>query len=86
MRSPLLDFLTFRRMISREIMQGVYLVGLLIFCVLGGAALVQNNILPGLLWLIGANLLWRVGCEQIILFFSIHAALVDMERALTQQP
>ncbi|MFT3824729.1 MAG: DUF4282 domain-containing protein [Chitinophagaceae bacterium] len=95
------DFMSFKKMITLSIMQIVYGVGavLITFGALalmfngGGGrgygygynSLMPGGFLTGLLVLVIGNILWRVWCELIIVFFRINATLNDIDKNTSHQ-
>jgi len=87
------EFFSFRKMISTEVIKDTYIVGMVIL-ILGGIIIMFNppgsnevigNINPiwaGIVVIVAGNVLWRVLCECLILFFSIHEVLISIEREL----
>jgi hypothetical protein len=81
------DFFAFRTMVSHGLLKVVYLLGFLALTLsavlsgLNGA----NGYLNGLLILVVGNVLWRVFCEWLILFFSMHERLASIERELRRR-
>jgi len=84
------DFLVFRKLISPEIIKVVYGVGALLITVMGIIAIAAPTLRPdffqgansplfGVAILIVGNVLWRMLCEGIILFFSMHEVLVSLD-------
>lgn len=81
------DFLAFRLMISAGLIKVIYPIGALLIVVLTAGGLgfrPQDSILSifppmawdhALLFLLFANIGWRIFCEQMILLFSIHESL-----------
>jgi hypothetical protein len=92
--SALLQFFTFRSMVTPALIQMIYAVGLgaitlvsllmMFGAVLPSAGLTVNlnGIIVGMLLLTLGNLIWRLVCEKIILSFRIHDALVAIEDQL----
>ncbi len=86
--SPLMDFLTFRLMVTPIIIQVIFWLGIIVIVI---SALAQfsspyyGNPLAGLLILIIGPLLWRVLCELYILLFRIHDSLNDIKSDLRQR-
>jgi hypothetical protein len=79
-------FFTFRTLISHTLIQIVYVLGLLFITFTGGLLLLNGNLTAGAGWLILGNIGWRVVCEWMILFYSMHQRLVGIERELQQHP
>ena len=84
-------YFAFRNLIVPGIVKVMHVVGMLAFTGVGGYFLWRayqgqftdsNLTLIGLGLLIGANVTWRMLCEGIILFFSMHDVLVSIERRL----
>lgn len=83
-------FLSFRTMVSRTLIQIIYVLGALGLSVYGIIVIVKSlkgsgsgdQILIGIGILSIGNLVWRIICESWILLFSIHDVLVSIERKL----
>lgn len=84
------DFLVFRKLISPEIIKVLYAVGAMLISVVGILAIAAPSLRPdyfqganpslvGVAVLIVGNVLWRMLCEGIILFFSMHEVLVSLD-------
>lgn len=84
------DFLSFRKMITLQVIQIVYILvaGLI---TLGGLVMLFSgegspaNIFPGgavsgLLFILFGNLMWRMWCELIIVFFRMNNTLSDIQK------
>lgn len=83
-------FFSFQKMISRTLIQIIYILGA-VFITLGGlrflvmAANMRSSgslVITGLGLLIVGNLIWRIVCEAWILLFSIHDLLASIDRKL----
>ena len=82
------EFFLFRRMITMQIIQVIYFVvaGLI---TLGGIitmfygnslpAFIPGGILSGLAILVFGNILWRIWCEIIIVFFRMNTTLSEID-------
>lgn len=83
------DFMSFRTLISTVWIKVVYAIGAIIITLgsivlfLGAASqgVAGTGLVSGLLYFAGGNVFWRMLCEFVILFFSMHEQLV----ALVQQ-
>ncbi|MEJ0103067.1 MAG: DUF4282 domain-containing protein [Bacteroidota bacterium] len=85
------DFFTFRKMITLQIIQIVYVVvaivitlGGLMSMFAGGGNSYSSSMLPGgpfvgLLIIVFGNIGWRMWCELIIVFFRINKTLTDID-------
>lgn len=82
-------FFSFRTMVSRTLIQIIYILGMIAFSVSGIFIIIQavnsryasgEMIIQGLGVLILGNLIWRILCEAWILLFNIHDVLVSIER------
>jgi hypothetical protein len=84
-----IDFFSFRKMITSQIIQVVYAIGAL-FITLGALITLFTgdsnpySMMPagpvlGFLILIFGNILWRIWCELIIVFFRINNTLSDID-------
>src|SRR5205823_2269232 len=96
--SGFLSFIYFRTLITPTIIRVIYVAGVLLIIIFGllviGAAALQSrrpdsNFLVQFLLSIGiilvGNVLWRVICEGIILFYNIHDILLSIEWELRNQ-
>ena len=82
------DFVTFRRMVTPLIIQGVFWIGAVV-CVIGGIVGVASGatstfgggpqVLTGLLLLFLGPLAVRIWCELLILFFRMNETLADIK-------
>lgn len=79
---PESGFLSFQRMISVELIRGVYVLGALGLTVFGVTVILDGRLATGLLLIVGGNILWRLVCESGILLFSIHERLVSIDKKL----
>lgn len=79
------DFFRFRTMVSLGLLRLVYVFGLLGLIVYGVLLIGQGQGVLGLLAIIGGNLAWRVGCEYLILFFSMHELLGSIDGELRRK-
>jgi DNA-directed RNA polymerase subunit RPC12/RpoP len=84
-------FFSFRTMVSRILIQIIYILGALGLSIYGiiiiGQATQQEygsggKIVTGLCILTLGNLIWRIICEAWILLFNIHDVLVSIERKI----
>lgn len=69
------DFFAFRRLITLPLIRVVYVLGIIAitwFCI--DQAVVLE-------W-IGAQIVWRLACEGVVVFFSIHERLRGIEDRL----
>ena len=82
-------FFSFRTMVSRTLIQIIYILGMIAFSIGGILIMVQaansrygagEKFMIGLVVLILGNLIWRIICEGWILLFNIHEVLVSIER------
>ena len=82
-------FFSFRVMVSRSLIQIIYVIGMIAFSIAGIWNIVISfsskygsgeNLIMGLGLLIFGNLIWRIICEGSILLFNIHDVLVSIER------
>lgn len=72
----MVDFFSFRKMVSSFIVKILYALGLISITLTGIGVLFKWNFMFGLLVLVGGNLAWRLICEAAILLFNIHHELV----------
>ena len=73
------DYFNFRTMISSGLIKIIYVLGAIVIIMGSIYFMFQDNDIPiilSLLSIIAGNLLWRLICETIILFFSIHEELL----------
>ena len=86
-------FFSFRKMVSRFLIQFIYVIGMIVITLSGLSywkmALESNNerlaytyFGLGLLILIGGNLVWRVISELLIVIFNIHNILASIEKKM----
>lgn len=82
------DFVTFRRMVTPIIIQILLWVGWAAIFVFGIVTMVRGgwSIPLGILIWIFAGVMWRVFCEQIILFFRMNESLTDIKNAIERKP
>jgi len=91
-RKTINDFFTFKKMLGHTFIRIIYIAGLagitigsIIFIILGfaGSGFVAGlgwiSALSGLLMLVFGNILWRIACEVLIIFFGIHDKLGSIE-------
>ncbi len=78
------EFLSFRTMITSNVVSACYVFGVLGLAIAGLRMLVYpvqpNDRLIGLAVIVGGNLAWRVACEIVTVLFSIHDRLGTIER------
>lgn len=84
------EFLSFKKMITLQIIQIVYIVGAILITLsslammFGGSSdygsMMPGGFVPGLIFLVCGNILWRVYCELVIIFFRINKTLGDIEK------
>ncbi len=79
-RNQLSDYLSFKRMIVPEIIQGIF--WLLFFLLVVGSLqqMAQINFLGGLLTLVVGSLFVRIFCELLVILFRIHDSLAMTEK------
>ena len=89
---PPAGYFAFRKMISPLVIRLINLLGLLACTGAGSWFLYRayqqsftntEVLVYGLLFLLPGNLLWRMACEILILFFSMHEVLVSIETRLS---
>lgn len=82
-------FFSFRVMVSRTLIQIIYVIGMLALSGVGIWHIVasfrvnygsEEYLIKGIGLLILGNLIWRIACEIWILLFNIHDVLVSIER------
>jgi len=81
------DFLSFRKMITLQVIQVVYVIVAILLTLGGLIAMFSGSlsyVLPGgaftgLILLIFGNILWRIWCELIIIFFRINTTLSSID-------
>ena len=81
------DFLTFRRMITPIIVQGAFLVSI-ILCIGFGIYVMWGGgfrILFGLLLMIFGPFVVRIWCEVVLLLFRMNRNLIEIRRKLPAQ-
>ena len=75
------SFLSFRAMVTPHVIRVLYYFGALVITVAGIFSMFSNPFIGVAVIAVG-NLLWRMFCEAIILFFSMHDILASIEREL----
>ena len=79
----MIDFLTFRRMVTPLLIQVIFWVGVVASVIAGISVIVAHHaIVDGLVRIIVGPLLVRIGCELLILFFRINETLTDIRTEL----
>lgn len=85
--SPIGDYFSFKKMITLNIIQILYAVVAVLITIgsLGLMASDDNDFLPGgplmgFIVLVVANVLWRIWCEWLIVFFRINKSLASIDR------
>ena len=82
------EFFSFRRMITMQLIQVIYFIvaGLIslvsIIIIFSGNSLqsfLPGGVLTGIAILVLGNILWRICCELIIVFFRINKTLSDID-------
>lgn len=82
------DFFSFRKMITLQVIRIVYAVVAVLITLVGFTALFFGGALSGLMpggaftgvvILILGNILWRIWCELIIVFFRINSTLNNVD-------
>ena len=83
------DFFSFRKMITLQVIRIVYAVVACLITLVGFAALFSrggalSGLIPGgaftsIIILVFGNILWRIWCELIIVFFRINNALNNVD-------
>ena len=84
------DYVSFRKMITLQVIQVVYIVvaclitlgGLGMLFSGGGAlsAFIPGGAFTGLLFILFGNLMWRMWCELIIVFFRMNKTLSEISK------
>ena len=90
-QSPIVNFLTFRRMITPIIIQWFFLLSSIIFVAAGGYLLISGpstsfvtgrdsyaGPMFGLFLMVGGPFGMRISCEVVILFFRMNETLTDI--------
>lgn len=89
--APPAGYFAFRKMISPLVIRLLNLVGFLACTGAGSYFIYQaytgsftdiKLLVNGLLLILPGNILWRMACEILILFFSMHEVLVSIETRL----
>lgn len=89
---PPVGYFAFRKMLSPLVIRLLNLLGLLACTGAGGYYLYRaytesfvntDTLVRGLVILIAGNIAWRLACEILILFFSMHEVLVSIETRLS---
>jgi hypothetical protein len=83
--SSLESFLSFRTLITPTMVKVLYVAGVLFVTLAGMFSIFTRESTPqsqlvGIIIIVLGNILWRVICEGMILFYSIHDILASMER------
>ncbi len=87
--SPVIDFLTFRKMITPIIIQIVFWLGVVLVIIAGLINIVQGSthrygsgeqVLLGVLMMLLGPLVVRIYCEILILFFRMNSTLTDIRK------
>lgn len=79
------DYFSFKAMISLGIIQVIYIIGAIFMTIAGlvwlftGLGLGITGHFLGLLLLTVGNIIWRVWCELLIIFFRINQTLNNIE-------
>lgn len=73
-------FLSFRKMVSVELIRGLYILGAMGVTAFGVTVILGGQFFGGLLVILVGNILWRLICEAGILLFSIHETLISIDR------
>lgn len=79
---PDAGFLSFRKMVSFELIRLLYLLGVLGLTGFGVMVIVGGQLALGLLVIVLGNLVWRLICEGGIVLFGIHGTLVSIDRKM----
>lgn len=92
-RSDIMEFLTFRKMITPVIIQVVFWVGVVI-CIISGLIAIAAALSPygsgymvivGLLYIFIGPIVVRIYCELLILFFRMNESLSEIKNDLKQR-
>jgi len=67
-------------MISGTLVKLLYLGGAIGISVLACVEMMQGRVGEALLCFFGGNFFWRLGCESMILLFSMHELLASVEK------
>lgn len=77
------DFLAFKAMITPFYIKTIYLVGAVILILVGIYAMIAGERtgvrLLGLLVVTVGNIIWRIWCERVIVFFRMHDLLKSID-------
>ena len=81
------DFISFRKMITLQVIQIVYIIVAILITLVGLITLFNGNfsyVLPGgalmgFILIVFGNLLWRIWCELIIVLFRINSTLSNID-------
>jgi len=93
------SYMTFRRFITPGFITVIWILGALLVTILGLLMISMGVSAPsyygfsfggmytmmGIIFLIFGNLFWRIACEQWVVIFRIHEALVSIDRKLASQ-
>jgi hypothetical protein len=93
-RSDIMEFLTFRKMITPVIIQVVFWVGVVICVIMGliaiAAAMSRYGnglmVIGGLLYMTVGPVVVRIYCELLILFFRMNESLSEIKDDLKRRP
>jgi len=76
------DFLSFRRMLTPLLIQGIFWLSLVLLLVVGVVDLVKGEIISGLEVIFIGPILSRIICEMLVLFFRMNESLTDIQNKL----
>lgn len=88
------NFISFRKMITPQIIKAVYIIGACLITLFGLAMIftggnlscfIPGGALTGIIFLLFGNLLWRISCELVILFFRINDTLSEIEKNIGKE-
>lgn len=80
--SGIAAYFKFESLISPSLIRISYLIGMLMITYIGYKIAINSQSLTGAAILLFGNLLWRIVCEGLIIFFRIHESLVSIDKKL----
>ena len=82
--SDISDFLSFRKMVTPIIIQGLFWVGVAISVLGGLVSMFRVGFFAGLLTIIIGPIITRIYCELLILFFRMNETLTEIKNNTTK--
>lgn len=84
------DFFSFKTLITLKFIQIIYIIGAVLITIFGLIMMFGSSMMPygyglgaggfliGLLYMVVGNLMWRIWCEIIIIFFRMNKTLGEI--------